>query len=240
MVKYWKSQLAVQAKVTEAKEGHYVMYLKGEKYPFPGFPRGYLLFGSLSPIKHNIKNKIFNESWALLEEGKDISQHIKDKFDEIIELAEKSRYDMLPYEKLCPAVKEIYRAWTEVEKTMPKNEKLTKIKEILTFILQEDDGYRFRVQWIARWMTYWWRKPTRKDFEFALSLLEHAEVITDMKERIRLLRRVLMEALKDKTIGTLFDRFAKEVNWKKVKLTKADKYYFRGKYFKVDYPENEY
>jgi len=47
MVKYWKTQSSVQAKVTE-KDGVTIMIMEGEKYDFPGFPRGHLLFGKLS------------------------------------------------------------------------------------------------------------------------------------------------------------------------------------------------
>ena len=70
--------------------------------------------------------------------------------------------------------------------------------------------------------------------------MEHAEVVGDMKERIALLRRILTVLLKDEVIGALFDTFVKEVDWKKVKLSKIDKYYFRAKYFKVDYPVYDY
>ena len=38
----------------------------------------------------------------------------------------------------------------------------------------------------------------------------------------------------------MFSRFLKEVNWSKVRLSRADKYFFRAKYFKVDYPEYQY
>ena len=46
--------------------------------------------------------------------------------------------------------------------------------------------------------------------------------------------------LEDEIVGTLFDIFVKEVDWNKVKLSKADKYYFRAKYFKVDHPVYDY
>lgn len=238
-VRYWKTRGSVQAKVTEAPEGHLVMHLQGEKYPFPGFPRGRLLFGSLSPLKHQIKNKIFNDSWALMKDGKDkdIAQHIRDKFDEIIELGEQSKYEMLPPEKMCPSVREIHRALTVA---CGKNKKAHKVKEILCFILQEDDGYRFRVQWMARFMNVWFRKPTIGDFEKSLKLLEHAEMIGDMKERILLLRTILLIALKDAGIRHIFETFSEDIDWKKVKLSKGDKYFFRGKWFKVDYPEYQY
>ncbi len=70
MVHYWKTKSGVQAKVTKAKDGSTHMIMEGEKYAFPTFPRGHILFGHLSKIKHEIKNQIFNESWKQLEEGK--------------------------------------------------------------------------------------------------------------------------------------------------------------------------
>lgn len=241
MVKYWKTKDSVQAKVILLPEGHYGMQMEGEKYPFPGFPRGVLLFGNLSPLKHWIKNKIFNDSWRLLDEGKNIIPHIRNEaLPYIWDLAEKTKYDMLPYEKLCPAVKEIYRAFTEVyNKT--KSENVKKLRDVMCFILQEDDAYRFRVQWLFKFFKWsLFRKPILHVFDFALANLEHAEVVGDMKERQRLLRRVLLAILKDKRAYELFSMFMKELDFKKVKLSKADKYFFRAKYFKVDYPEDEY
>ena len=79
-----------------------------------------------------------------------------------------------------------------------------------------------------------------KSFAFALYMLEHGEVVGDMKERIRLLRRVLLLILEDENIKRQFISLFREINWSKVKLTKADKYHFRGKYFKVDLKYFEY
>lgn len=246
MVCYWKTKEAVAAKVTTAEDGSLIMRMEGEKYPFPTFPRGHLLFGPMSKLKHEIKSQVFNESWAKLEEGKpkeEVVKHIKERlFGEIAQIAETLKYDMLPPESMTPSVREIHRAWTKVApgKTYP-------LRDYLCHILQEDDGYRFRVQWLVNYFnpSSWFAKllGTKfilKVFEKSLAMLEHAEVIGDMKERIRLLRRILLVALEDKTIQELFVKFAKEVDWNKVKLTKADKYFFRGKYFKVDYPSLEY
>jgi len=234
MVKYWKSKEAVRAKVTTAKDGSYQMWLEGEKYPFPGFPRGTLLltdegYTGLSVLKHSIKNFIFNESWNLLEQGKDIVQRIKTEgLRMILNQITQMKYDMLPPERMTPAVREIYRAFTVVAK---RDKRIEGLRDAMTFVLQEDDGYRFRVQWLATYML---------NIEKGLNLMEHAEVIDDMKERIRLLRRILLAVLKDKHIKELYDQFCREVNWKKIKLTKADKYYFRAKYFKCDYPNFSY
>ena len=245
MVQYWKTKDSVAAKVTKSESGSLIKILEGEKYPFPTFPRGHLLFGPLSKLKHEIKNQIFNESWAMLESGndKEVVNHIKTRlFNEIAILAEKTRYDRLPIDKMCPSVKEIHRAWSKVEEkfTGEKRKNLENLKEYLCFILQEDDAYRFRVQWLVTWFGFIRFFNPIKAFEKALIMLEHAEVIGDMKERIRLLRRILLTVLKDETIGKLFTEFFKEVDWKKVALTKADKFHFRGKYFKVDLDLFEY
>ena len=240
-VRWWKKQDSVEAKVMINPKGHYEMLMKGEKYLFPGYPRGVLLYGPLSPLKHWIKNKIFNDTWWELEKpsGIDWIKHQKnDVLGEIYALYEKGKYDALPYERLSPVCKEIWRAMTVVEKKTG-NEKVKQLKEMITFILNEDDSYRFRLQWIVKFFPRWW-KPTIKHFDYALSMLEHGEVIGDMKERQRLLRRVLMYFLQDKGIRYAFELLLKEMNWNKLKLTKADKYYFRAKYFKVDWPSYEY
>lgn len=232
LVRYWKTQSAVQAKVTE-KDGALVMLMEGEKYPFPGFPRGYLLFGKLSKLKHEIKNQIFNNSWAKLEQGvsdKEVITEIKETLTRIYVLMEESKYDIVPPEKLVPAVKEIHRAWTKVS---PQSAQL---RDLITFILQEDDSYRFRFQWMVEYMPFWlfrFINPV-SFFEKALIWLENAEVIGDMKERIRLFRRIILLVLKDEQFKKGFVELFREINWKKVKMTKADKYFFRGKYFKVD------
>ena len=243
MVSYWKDKESVTAKVTNAEDGSLIMCLEGEKYPFPTYPRGHLLFGPLSKLKHEIKVQIFNENWWKLEAGvskKEVIKDIKSKlFNEIAEIAELSKYDMLPLNKMTPSVREIYRAWTKIapEKTYP-------LRDYLCFILQEDDGYRMRLQWLVEYFNpnAWylrWVNPIEL-FEKALNMIEQAEVIGDMKERERLLRRILLVCLEDNTIGDLFVKLCREIDWNKVKLTEADKYHFRGKYFKVDYKIIEY
>lgn len=238
MVSYWKRTEAIGAKVTKAKDGSTIMIMEGEKHPFPTFPRGHILFGHLSKIKHEIKNQIFNESWAKLEEGvnkREIINDIKVKlFNSIANEAEKSRYDMLPTSAMTPSVREIHRAWTKV------SPKTWQLRDYLCFILQEDDSYRFRVQWLYQWLGWLMRFNPVKSFGYALSMLEHGEVVGDMKERVRLLKRVLMLALEDESIKSQFISLFKEIDWKKVKLTEADKYHFRGKYFKCDLKYLEY
>lgn len=245
MVSYWKTQNAVEAKLVKTKEGHYLMYMKGEKYPFPGYPRDALLYGSLSKLKHEIKNQVFNAAWAMLEKGsEDVPTVIKGEIlPKIYTLADSIKYDMVPYELLNPPVKEIWRAMTAIESGSMH---VKPLKEIICFILQEDDAYRMRFQWIVKFFNpnSWWRKLSGrdlvKDFDLALSMLEHGEVIGDMKERQRLFRRVMIAAMKDEGIRAKFLELCEEMDWSKLKLTKADKYFFRAKYFKVDFPEYNY
>jgi hypothetical protein len=243
MVQYWKTKESVAAKVTRDKDGALIMKMEGEKYDFPGFPRGHLLFGTLSKLKHEIKNQIFNDSWALLEKGVDrqwVIHNGKQAIDNIGELLGLYKYDMVPPEKMIGSVREIWRAWPE------DGERSRIIKEVLTYILQEDDGYRFRLQWIigifnpsSWWFKLCFRDPI-KDLEIALQELEHAEVIGDMKDKIKLFRRIVMLALEDEKVRNSFLKLCKNMNWNKLKLSEGDKYHFRGKYFKVDFEKFDY
>lgn len=249
MVQWWKTKSAIRAKLVVGKDGSYEMHMEGEKYPQPNYPRGYVLFGELSKLKHEIKNQIFNDSWYLLEDGVPNEQMVarlkESVLPQIFELAGKSRYSMLPEWKLSRPVRELWRALGEVEKTLtPERAKRCKaLKEILCFILQEDDAYRFRFQWLCGFM-HWWQLIFTNDparvFVKVLPLLEHGEIIGDMKERQRLLGRILKAVLEDADTRDTFNKMVRELNWKKLKLSKQDKYFFRGKYFKVDYPYFEY
>lgn len=238
MVQYWKKNESVAAKVIKSADGSLVMKLEGEKYPLPSFPRGHLLYGPLSKLKHEIKNQIFNESWAKLEAGidkKEIIQDIKSKlYNEIPKYLEPLKYDMLPPESMCPSVREIHRAWTKI------SPETSVLRDYLCMILQEDDSYRWRVSWLVKWFSWFMKWNPVKSFDYALRMLEHGEVIGDMKERQRLLRKILMLYLEDNETRKKFIQLFKEIDWNKVKLTKADKYYFRGKYFKVDLDLFEY
>lgn len=232
MVSYWMTKDAVEAKVVKTPEGHYEMMMEGEKYPFPGHPRGSLLFGSLSPLKHQIKNQIFNEAWRMLEEKKseeEIRLYLHGAWENIFALAEKNKYDMVPYELLNPPIKELHRAMTAVGCD-------NRLRDTICFILQEDDAYRMRFQWIVKFFP-WLGKPTLAHFTKGLSMLEHAEIVGDMKERQRLFKRIFLFMVDG---SPRFEAFLKEVNWSKVGLSAADKYFFRAKYFKVDYPEYKY
>ncbi len=254
MVRYWMNATSTKAKVTtiQKRQGHYVMYMKGEKYPFPGYPRGVLLYGPLSPLKHEIKNQIFNYTWYELEKPltpvghEEIILHLKHTvLPNIMAIFNKGRYDLVPPDRLQPPVKELWRALSVVEQKTGSTF-VRDIKELLCFILEEDDAYRFRFQWMCKFFNprSFWSRLGRKTllmmFDSALSMLEHGETVGDMKERQRLLRRCLMFFLTSESVRSCFELFAKEVDWKKLRLSKADKYFFRAKYFKVDWPEYEY
>ena len=158
-VKYYKKTNKERAKVVHGEDGSLQMMVEGEKYPFPGFPRGHVLFGSLASLKKTMKQAVFNELAAVVP-------------------------DMLPVEQMCPFVRELYRVMTDLENaeiTPDMKSEMYNMKKILCFFFQEDDAYRFRVQW----------------------LLEHLDM-------------------------------------KKVKLSKADKYFFRAKWFKVEHDKYDY
>lgn len=167
MVKYFLTQDSARAKVLQDKDGALKMEIEGEKYLFPGFPRGPVLTGPLAKLKHKVKNMVFNQVFAELET-----------------MAKDMNADMVPEEKMVPAVRELHRVLQELENAEVVDDmkgRIRLIRKVVCFFLQEDDAYRFRYQWV-------------------------------------------MERL----------------DMKKVKLSKADKYYFRGKYFKVDHDKFDY
>lgn len=163
MVQYWKTKDSAKAKVVHDTDGSVKMQIQGEKYLYPGFPRGHILEGSLAKLKHKVKNAMFNEALAEIQGAMP---------------------DMMPPEKMVPAVRELWRVMTDLENAEVVDDmkgRIKLIKKVICFFLQEDDAYRFRFQWVIERM-----------------------------------------------------------NMKQVKLTKADKYYFRGKYFKVDHDKFDY
>jgi hypothetical protein len=242
MTKYYKTNLTVDACLTENEDGAIIMKMAGEDYPFPGFPRSYLLmgtwqdrpFGPLSVLKHEIKWQIFNNNWARLEEGKPIE--LREAIQNIYKIAETMKYDMLPPEKMLKGVREIHRAMTKVQEHTDID--ILPLRDILCFILQEDDAYRFRVQWMIQIFSIF-RNPV-KNLDIALQEMEQAEVVGDMKERIRLLRRIMLEVLKIPKLKRLFELFFKEMKWKLLVIGEMEKYHFRPKWFRVDWDKFEY
>lgn len=238
-VSYWKTSDHTDAKLTHDKNGSLIMPMQDEKYPLTIFPRGYLLFGPLSKLKHEIKNQIFNDSWHKLENGESPEEIVRElrktAFPNIFQILETMRYDLIPYDVMNESIREIHRAW-------PKGKNSERWRDILCLILGEDDSYQFRLKFLAeRFCRYRWliRDPAER-LERAFGIIEHAEVIDDMKERERLWARGCLMLLKDPHIRSQFNLFCKNVNWKKLKMTKGDKYHFRGKYFRVDMDILEY
>jgi len=252
-VQYWKTGDMARAKLVTLEDNSYAMYIEGEKYPLYGFPRGPVLYGPLARLKFKGKNLIFNEVWKLLEEGKtnaEVMAYIKNvALTELLRETMLSKYDMIPPEHLCPAVRELWRAMEVVQgrlRNRVAQDQFDLIKRGFTFFLQEDDAYRFRFQWVAKYLNprTWYRKLYRfftrttysfsKEMNLVFSFLEDAEVTPDMKGRIKLIRRVLTALMEDKEFGNLIEQLIGELDWKKLYLSKSDLYFFRGKYFKVD------
>lgn len=238
MVEYWKTQEKVQAKLMKGSDGSTIMQMEGEKYAFPGFPRSHILFGKLSKLKHEIKNQIFNDSWANLENGSPDELVVRNieqiALPNIFRLFEDHKYDMQPVSKMCIPVREIHRAWTKIAKT----KEALLLRDIFCHIMQEDDAYRFRMQWVAQ---FWKPRPWADNlyrFKKAMEFMEHAEVVDDMKERQRLWRRILLVWFQENRAQ--FEAFVREVDWNKVKMTERDKFFFRAKWFKVDLDKFEY
>lgn len=83
--------------------------------------------------------------------------------------------------------------------------------------------------------------PAVRELYRVLDLMEHAEIVPDMKGRIRLIKKVLTFFLQEDDAYRFRFQWAMErLDMKKIKLSKADKYYFRGKYFKVDHDLFDY
>lgn len=248
MVQYWKNGDVARAKLMTIN-GAYAMQIEGEKYPLWGFPRGPVLFGPLMRLKKLSKDLVFNKTWELLDQGipdKDVVGYVKNfALSEVIKEVEKSKYDFFPEFRMCPAVKELHRALGRVG----MNDLL---KEGICFFFQEDDAYRFRLQWLAGFINpkAWWRRIyyfiTRKEYSLKseidslFKMLAYAEITPDMRGRAKLVHRIVRLMLEDEEFGELIEKAVKEIDWRKMKLSRADSYYFRGKYFKVDYAKFDY
>ena len=77
--------------------------------------------------------------------------------------------------------------------------------------------------------------PAARELWRAFKELENAEVTEDMKERVRLWKTVLCFIMaEDDAYRFRMQYLFERINMRKMKLTKEDKFFFRGKYFKVD------
>lgn len=161
MVSYFKTSDKARARALRQEDGSYAMQIEGEKEIYPGYPRGHVLEGTFAKMKHEIKNLVFNQAFAKIEE-----------------MAKANATDMLPPERMVPAVRHIWETFEKLEdcEIVPDMKgRIRLIKIVLTNLIQEDDAYRFR-----------------------------AQLFLDL------------------------------IDQKKVRLSKADLYYARGKYWKPD------
>lgn len=131
MVKYGQeSKGYARGKIIKGKDGSVQMEIQGEKYPFPGHPRGHVLLGgTLQKMKEKLKKQIFHA---------------------IFEAVADSKADMFPKEQLCPFVKDVWRVFElleEAEITGDMKSQIRNMKKAFCFFMQEDDAWRFRVQW---------------------------------------------------------------------------------------------
>ena len=259
MVQYWKFGDQARAKLTTSKDGSYIMRIEGERYPLYGFPRGPVLFGALARLKHLAKNLVFNESWKLLEEGKtneEVMAYLKNvALPVVLAEIEKSHYYFFPPEKMCPAVKEMWRALTAVEERLSDplaQKQFNTLKLGITFFLNEDDAYRFRLQILSPYINprNFWRKlyyfikrkkySLKDELKLVFDFADGIEITPDMKGRMILIKRVFMAILEDEFFGAYINGLLQELNFKKLKMSKADSYYARGKYLKVDWANYDY
>ena len=83
--------------------------------------------------------------------------------------------------------------------------------------------------------------PSVRELWRVMEELENAEVSPDMKGRITLIKKVLCFFFQEDDAYRMRWQWVMErLNLNKVKLTKEDKYYFRGKFFKVDHSIYDY
>jgi hypothetical protein len=132
MVEYWKRGDKARARVVETEDGSYGMEIEGEKEVYPGFPRGHVLLGSFSRMKKSLKELVLNRAFAEMEK-----------------MYADSKGDMLPPEKMVPAVRHIWDTFERLEhcEVVPDMKaRIALIKKVFCQIIQEDDAYRFRAQ----------------------------------------------------------------------------------------------
>lgn len=116
----------VSQPVFNADNNSMELHILNEKYPMRAFPRHHLLHGPLAPLKRYIKNLV-------------IEQLVK----------------CLPYKiadvNLSPPVREVARVfdlWIQAEDEPEMKRLVGQFKDAATMILQEDDAWRYRAQWL--------------------------------------------------------------------------------------------
>ena len=253
-VKYGQGSGVAKCRVRIGKDGSRNMEIEGEKYWFPGFPRQHVLIGgSLQKFKKAMKFKIFHamfnivpaikedelspflkdiwrvfrmmkhaeitedmrsEVWNLclaytyfMHKGKDVLSG-KELMNTLKPLWSEVKYDMIPIEQCCSFVKEIWNALTELEK-LETDEDIKDfertLKKFFCFFMQEDDAWRFRWQWV-------FERFNRKIY----SKYDLADLANKNNYQVR------------------FQFVLSQMNYNKCKLSKIDKYHFRGKWFRPE------
>ena len=152
-VQYGEKKGKELARTVIAKDGSRELQIRGEKYNLRSSPRHHVLHGPLGPLKRYMKNFI-------------------------IEALVKCLPFKIPDNRLSEPIRELARVFDlviEAEDEPSQKKLIGQIKDSVCMVLQEDDAWRFRVQWAIE-----------------------------------------------------------KMNIRKIKLNKSDKYYFRGKSFKVD------
>lgn len=111
------------------KTGEMELYIKDEKYPLRGHPRHSVMHGPMAELKRWMKNMVIEQ----------LAQHI----DKI--LPHKTRE-----QEWAEPIKEIARVFDlviEAEDEPEMKKLMGQFRDPICMVLQEDDAWRFRVQW---------------------------------------------------------------------------------------------
>lgn len=103
------------------------LHIRDERYPMRAFPRNHVLHGPLGPLKRYIKNLI-------------------------IEQLVKCLPYKIPDENLAEPVRELARVFdlmAQAEDEPEMKRLVGQFKDAICMILQEDDAWRYRLQWAA-------------------------------------------------------------------------------------------
>lgn len=83
--------------------------------------------------------------------------------------------------------------------------------------------------------------PAVREIARMFDELHEMEIVPDMKGRIKLIKKVVIFFLQeDDAYRFRAQHFLANINQKKVALSEADKYYARGKWWKVDHDKYDY
>lgn len=127
-------------KVDFPKEGGTFSWLKGRKFPFPGFPHGKIV-ANMAMIKRMIKVFLY-------------------AYHSVI------KRDLIKPERYSKSVREIYRLFNllaERENSEPMKQKWIQMRDFICMTLEFDNAYRFRVQDVLKEINLDEIKPTEGD-----------------------------------------------------------------------------